>query len=1294
MIVAGKFQSKCEKEDHLIASKNKTSSTSSSTAFIRHEAVNFIQHRRTNQSTRAVKRHRHQRETHKKTKLRKTPTRLGVTHSMSRNRRAEALDRLSVQLMTTTTTTIRSNDDDDDDNKGGPVVTHNMWNHPPLENHFPKGRSGPSFQLVPLRVSTRSIHLTTDQTKVHQHELDMAHRREALETKKVMHEMDKIRSTISSFYIFTPLFRIWSKYKTLSALLSWRAIVDLDREREEHLFQLIHYAVTIQRKFRERRRGQQGRLRRQLRLAEEERAVLTLQCWIRNLFRELLGRKTRELKGALCIQAVWHGRVARIQVKDKLKQVLRARLQYLSPTGSLHRLDAISASSVTLQSVINRSLSLVIESPVALGKAKVEAREDRKTEMISYETLVTRRSLLDAMADLDVEIRKREAHMRQVKHDVAQVRWRKLETTRLDLEAAKHQALVCSQERLARVRECDEMQEQDRDMQTLERVSRRLEADTAYRNVKLEREREGRERSQMEKDEFERRHLLARVRVEAEERQRRVSERTHVQTLKIRVAEAALELRCRRQMELEEKYQIVAHVREQEEVQAREKWMLQSMKDMEAMTSRLEEKQLAFELRQAQATAEEERQERERERELAKVEEKRRVAALEREARRQERRAMARDETQVKQQEALNKKQAEVLVWQRYTQDQESCRTNARDPLYRSNESQIESEEEERRRWERQNLAREEGLTREWLEHQHKIERRRQARERQKRLDRERRLESLETKGLSEEDARSNARETAERRAVEHARILSEMKIRAEAEATRVEHRRLEAKSRRLMRDEELAQRRVETLVRRRFRQREEKERKNMIKEELDQRQFEALVEALRQWKCEKRARRDVMMEDLRSSKWNELERDGRRLDQILWQPEEAISLSHYVEGSGQYLRQNVQALVQRVPHLRNEESPLSFDTEHLALSQISRESQMRQCAEIMARWLQRQLPMVQPQVQSPAQRWKASVSKWHLMRQAHLAEAHESMGKGQLYRACGMYQRLVNLGFQSMTFFRTFAQVLYQTWLKSADRYYLDQSYIYYRKCSYHMALLRKPDFLNEIAHVLVDRGQLQLAAENFGKIISIFSNYEKLHDVIFDAGHVLFQLKVYDQSCEYLLHVLEDPPRGWNSWDIMFMVSRGYDLGGKKKMMHLGYEESFKTNTMEKPYKFYYSWKEWLGDPITWSEMGDRYYHDRLFGLAKDAFQQALKRKEANEELVLDNVWQKLAICQYYLRDKKGMRFALKNWLAIKSYDDRISEKMERFSPEFWHRLGIQENQVMKDTRNVIQSSIGMDG
>lgn len=1113
------------------------------------------------------------------------------------------------------------------------------------------------YQPDPILIEMHDLEIKKHKKVLEQSQFK-ARKAEKRERQKVMQTMETIRDSISSMYVFTPTFRIWSRFKTKSALDLWKDHVVRHRAWEAEFKLLECYAIQIQKIFRVRRGRRLGAVFRKIQISLENQSATFIQAWFRGVLDRIQFQNMKEALVATQLQAVWRGKVARQRVKGLLKQEVRLLLRFFSPTGSLHRLRQVATYSDDLRALISHALMLVEDTEVSITRVKTAIDTSVPVHSSELYVHVTRRELFHCVSELLLMIDVREKEINEAKQQFEERRQQRLSMEREIAEREKQKALLLAREKIIMEQELKDMAFEERYMQEYDRMVRNEEDNFKFRQTKLEMEREQEENTAMEMEDILTRHIIATLKKRKQDQERHQKELDRVKALNERLeAELLVEIRYREEMALVKKVQ-VEKIRQKRKEEEKHELKMRYLQEKKAMRVRLNERQRVYEEEMKRVADEEKKKHEKHDREQRKMEEKRRRHQFQLQCEWKERMRMEKEDALVRRVILQGKKIVSSEHWEN-VHEQLSIEPPI-DPL------QFISARERKEIVEK---MRQENLKmKEEDDRMHKIDafyakkrRLKLAKENKIFKDREMIFEASQRKLMEAEEKRERERLAHRRRRREYRRTLKRMKKLAERERKREEQRLKEAKSRKLMYDEEMRQRRYLAQILRIERRREGIAREAMTKQETQQRVVDAALERIRQRKLERKRRGEMTREDVISSKWNNVERDGVQLERIIWTRLEAAAFRQVVDQHGQFLRLNVHVLCDFADELKGSESPLPLDY-HSFYDEKSAE---------LKNQTDDQAPM--DKALSPRSRWKWAFDRVNLSKRAKklALQGYALLDCGKLDKGCVTLRKAFEMGDRSSRILRELGRAYFKIWLDNPVPSHLYCSYFYYQRASKRLELLCSPAFLVELASVLEGLGKFKKAAELMGRIVTGFQSYVKLNAVIFHAGVILVNMEMYEEATQYILHTLEDPPKPWKSHDILFIVARLYELGGKKKLSIAAYEQSFKSNTFDEFFKIYKNWKQWAADPEVWKKMGQRYMSSRLYILAKDAFQQALKRR--TETLETDVIWMNLAISQTFLQDRKAASFAIKKWLKSKSYQDRVEESLMAWDAEKWNALGL---------------------
>ena len=1197
--------------------------------YIRHEPVNYLELRRLPDHPKK----------HTDAKPLPTHTSEAAQYAVQRERRLRAIDALIAEPVFTTIRPVQ---------------------------YLP----APISPLVDARVERQ-------QTKKMSREIQKARQDEKKETTKLEKMIDGIRNNLSEMYVFTPTFKIWSRHKSISAIDRWKNYVLWHRSEERSLYLLVDYASKIQKAYRMKKAREMGKVMRNLQRNMEVRAVTFLQAWIRGHLDRFLVQNIREEKVAIQLQAGWRGKCDRARVKQMLRERVRSLLRYVSPTGSLARLKEVVTFSPKLQGLVAHAMTMIEETSIALQRYnQIDAAADTFIESETLRIHVSRRELFDVMHRLTKTIVQREAEIQQLKNNYENKRQKRI-NFKLNKETKRKQhALDVVRDRIECKRETEGMEAEERYARELVRTRAVQALDKAYRVLKAEREREVEECQQLAVEDMEMRYLMMTEERMRKEHIRLMAELLHRNVL-IDAEKAARRAELVRLEELAQvKHQEVVEIQILRRNKEAEKLRIKSLREQKQMKVRLVEKeQSRLEMLHKEEQAEKVRAIKAKKK-LIGLERKRKVHWTELEREHSERLLMDFQDILSRKMifEAL--KDPSVEHWKNVHED--FHREKPVDPLNYLPQEEDKKVLEKSRREQLFMKLEDEAMLKIRFEENKRI-RLAAAKAFKIFTDREMIFEASQRKAMQVEEEFEQNRLSEIRKNLEYEALLERMKIIAEEQRLREELRIKEAKSRKMMYDEEMRQRRYLMEVKRIEMRREERARRYMTVVERKQHEVETELELIRMRKLERARRNEMAKEDYICTRWNQVERDGYRLESIFWQPIEAVLLRELVADHAQFLRHNVWTLCEFADELSPEDSPGErLSVAYPSLRDEKSASLDKETEDMLAAPMDRTLP--------PRERWKWAFFRVYnptLAREIALL-GYSLLESGYLVKGCATLKRAFTLGDKSSRLLRILSKASFTSWTRSINLYTLIDSYYFFTLASKRLELLCSPAFLFDLALVLEANCKFKHAAELLGRIITTFPSYDNMTMVIFHAGVMMVNIGMFDQGRTYILHTLEDPPKPWKSHDVLFMVARIYEMNGEKKLGAAAFEEAFKSNSTQRYYELFKNCKEWLADTDIWRNMANRCYDARLYILAKDFYQQTLKRRDKGSDdddedeklerlLYMERIWFRLATCQYYLGDRKASQFALKNWFVSKSYPQRVKEILTGWDADTWNELGL---------------------
>ncbi|KAG6618323.1 uncharacterized protein IUM83_01623 [Phytophthora cinnamomi] len=608
-------------------------------------------------------------------------------------------------------------------------------------------------------------------------------------------------------------------------------------------------------------------------------------------------------------------------------------------------------------------------------------------------------------------------------------------------------------------------------------------------------------------------------------------------------------------------------------------------------------------------------------------------------------------------------------------------------------------------------------------------------RERKRLRDIERRREANETALMQYEDEKG--RES--RKAEEYKRTLEQMQQLADQVANKQKDRLQEARNRKLMYDEETRQRRVQQAQLQFDRILEKRECEAMEEEDRRAQNLDVVWARLQEKRIREKRNLRMMREDIVTMKRQDWEAEGTQLEKILWSSQEIAALRHMVIDYPMFLRVNVEVLMEIAENLK-EPLPLNLDYEavnaNLSIEHTLTEEMIppkkRKLRKffyhefyeedpIMERIYRRRNP---PPTTGPGSTNQLTRDRWkriaaHFLGRSWGSEASRIgfalMHNGQYEEACRCLLEAVHsmqyTRFQSPAATSTYQDVppsllrqlgrcLVKQYEVSSEWGYLSKSLYFFQLASTHLVFLSNPSFLQEIAYALEKNGDYRHAAEILGGIISCFPRYGRLMEVIFRAGIVMFSLKMFRQSREYVLHTMDSAPFGWESFDIVFLAARTMELEGKssRQLCAVAYDDAYRKTFRGNLHYVHRTWQDWIKASETWREVGDRYFHQQEYVLAKDAYlvmrkrqthkpselttkrkavMAALRRQQTHQEIAAisrldDSDWMRLSCTFAMLNDRATAATAMSNWLnAGGGYRARVTERFLRWPLVRWKLL-----------------------
>ncbi|RHY98085.1 hypothetical protein DYB37_003229 [Aphanomyces astaci] len=452
----------------------------------------------------------------------------------------------------------------------------------------------------------------------------------------------------------------------------------------------------------------------------------------------------------------------------------------------------------------------------------------------------------------------------------------------------------------------------------------------------------------------------------------------------------------------------------------------------------------------------------------------------------------------------------------------------------------------------RDRMAEEESRTRVYVDAMAKATFLHQCKLRKRQVELDRKAEAKARTAMEREELDENTRLRKIADKIAYNQTLKRMQAADEAYRAKQAEKLFEARCRKLMHNEEMRLHRLYTEVLHRERLRERKERHLMHNDDMYMQRILDEREKMRLRTMEKTHRVEMAVEDVRSHQWRSLEAQATIMGLVRLF---VIKQFGFFDGHVQAIwsARELKALAAHVQHFPN---------------------MLRVNIVLMS--------SIMGQKRDPP--WKVAL-RWLRM----------------AFRD----------GYKGPTLLRNIAKCyvkLYEAHLHDND---LSTGWSWYVKACEHLALQASPSFLDEMARALYLLCRFQHAAEILARIIYSFPTYVRMPTVIFRAAMLMWHLGLYEQSTDYLLHLLESPPAPWTDLDLMFLIARLYLLDENKAHATFAYDDAFRRYRVHGFHFQYPSWKAWVGDAAVWRHFGAKALAANEYLVAKDLYQQVIKRR-----------------------------------------------------------------------------------
>ncbi|KAG7392623.1 hypothetical protein PHYPSEUDO_015011 [Phytophthora pseudosyringae] len=1192
------------------------------------------------------------------------------------------------------------------------------------------------------RVDANALDSTLQSLAREQHKM----RLEAYQEDTKVHALlaDIRASSLASVYKFTPLSKLYVRRRLRSRWRVWRKYVAWHAEDQRRLETLAPFAIHIQRVFRFRSQRWARRRRNLDALYAQWEAARTIQSCARKWLRRREHSLNLTVRHAARLQAAWRGRATRKRVKHDLQTQLRMLLASISPTGNLHRLHEIARGDRALAAKLNSMLILVTETHVAVEVSRGQQRAPKYAAIAARNAArpvkATRRELFHAVHELRQLVDRRERELQAAKERFLDAKRARREQKHEVREETLKKEFAQTTDRLSQARERGLMHRAELETREFVRALRTLKEDVRLRQKLKRRRREQEENALMLIEEYQMRYVVA-------ETQRRELEARN-RLMEVSKREQFLQERAQRQLrEMEEIMR--ADAEKKVELERQRSLAREEEKAHWASLSKAAEAEAHERLRRREREEEEVRWRLEAEQDAERA--KWREAGRQKEALRRQKYEEVRREQQEKERmgEADKssrrwhfalKKSAAAEQWEA-KREKERVKYSL-DPLqFAKMEAQKALEERQRR--ENNFMRDEDALSRAVDEKERKEQYFKLCRERKRLRESERRREANETSLMQVEDEHDQEVWRVQRQAEEYKRTLEQMQHLADQVANKQKDRLQEARNRKLMYDEENRQRRLQQAQLQLDRMLEKHEREALEEEDKRAQNLDAIEVRLQDKRIREKRNLRMMREDVTTMERQDWEDEGTRLEKLLWSPQEAAALRHMVADYQQFLRLNVEVLMEFVESLKGP-PPLDLDYEaveaHLALESTLTEEKVppkkRKTRKffyheffeedpIVERISRRRVPKPEPRTNGPGSTNQSTRDRWkrvaaHFLGRSWGSEASRKgfalMHNGEYKAACKclleavhsmQYTRFEDPSASptyqdvSPALLRQLGRCLLKQYQACFQWEYLSKSLFFFQQASTHLVVLSNPSFLQEIAFALELNGDYRHAAELLGGIILCFPRYARLMEVIFRAGIVMFSLRMFRQSREYVLHTMEAAPFGWEPFDIVFLAARIMELEGKssRRLCAVAYEDAYRKSLRGSLHHVYMTWQDWIKAAETWRQLGDQYFERHEHVLAKDAYlmmrkrqtfkpselttkrkavMAALRQQQTQKEVPVsmfdDADWMRLSCTFAMLNDRPTAVTAMSNWLTVGGdggYRARVTERFYRWPLVRWKLL-----------------------
>jgi len=235
---------------------------------------------------------------------------------------------------------------------------------------------------------------------------------------------------------------------------------------------------------------------------------------------------------------------------------------------------------------------------------------------------------------------------------------------------------------------------------------------------------------------------------------------------------------------------------------------------------------------------------------------------------------------------------------------------------------------------------------------------------------------------------------------------------------------------------------------------------------------------------------------------------------------------------------------------------------------------------------------------------------------------AHDSNSNVQMIRCAAVLLSIAaKKGHKgSGAFWKALASTHLRTWLSEglrSERLHLEKSSDAMDEALKFMENATNVEVWVQAAYVNQLLGKNERAAQTLGTIIRNFQSYHGIARINLAAAVLLMQLKRFDQACAYMFQCMQHGgSEPYSMTDLHFFMSRFHDNwarveadDSKAEIAQQGYAQVH-AQKLESGEIAIGDKDEWLKDPLTWREYGDKCCVGGHFNLSVDLYSEALEK------------------------------------------------------------------------------------